>query len=97
MENQENSGKGTEESPFVVVWIDENPWNPLLYSNQTRWFITIVSVFITIPVSVVSSAYSGGADEILAEFNCSEEVLCSGHHCPSTSAGRSFLRQRSLL
>ena len=72
------SGPGTEEDPYVVTWIDNDPRNPMLYSAVKKWSITALVAFATLAVAFVSSAYSGGADEVMLEFGCSREVFTLG-------------------
>jgi len=71
-------GSGTEEDPYVVKWIDKDPRNPMLYSEKTKWSITMLVALATLAVAFVSSAYSGGADAVIAEFRCSQEVYTLG-------------------
>lgn len=67
-----------------------------------KWTITLLVAFATLAVSFISSAYTGGIQQIIEEFGASEEVvtlgvslldspldLCSGPHYPSYMAGRS--------
>ena len=37
------SGSGTEDDPYAVTWIDNDPRNPMLYSNHKRWSLMMVS------------------------------------------------------
>lgn len=71
-------GAGTEEDPHVVVWIDNDPRNPMLWSKVKKWTITMLLAIATLAVAFVSSAFSGGVREILLEFNCSQEVVTLG-------------------
>ena len=71
-------GSGTEDDPYVVTWIDDDPRNPMLYSNTTKWSLMMVVAMAALMVSLDSSAYSGSAAEIMGEFHCSEEVYTLG-------------------
>ena len=71
-------GSGTEEDPFVVTWIDDDPRNPMLYSAAKKWSLTMLVAFATLAVAFVSSAYSGGSEQILQEFMISEEIFVLG-------------------
>lgn len=71
-------GTGTENDPFIVDWISNDPRNPMLYSNVRKWSITGILAMATLAVAFVSSAYTGGADEIIKEFGCSQEVFTLG-------------------
>jgi Ca2+/H+ antiporter len=78
VEAAEYKGSGTEEDPYIVDWITQDPRNPMLYSKTKRWSITAVVAIATLAVALVSSAYSGGAKEVIAELGCSEEVFTLG-------------------
>lgn len=71
-------GMGTTESPFIVDFIPHDPRNPLTFKASKKWFITFVVAIATMAVAFVSSAYSGGQAEIIAEFGCSQEVATLG-------------------
>lgn len=78
VEVTEYKGSGTEEDPYIVDWIKQDPRNPMLYSKTKRWGITATVAIATLAVALVSSAYSGGAKEVIAEFGCSQEVFTLG-------------------
>jgi len=71
-------GAGTEESPYVVEYITNDRRNPMTWKKWKKWVITIIVAIATLAVSFVSSAYSGGIKQILAEFNISSEVATLG-------------------
>ncbi|PSR92316.1 putative MFS multidrug transporter [Coniella lustricola] len=66
--NAHYAGAGTEENPYIVKWLDDDPVNPMNYPASRKWFITMLVAFATLAVAFVSSAYSGGLSEILVEF-----------------------------
>jgi hypothetical protein len=72
------AGSGTEEDPYVVTWIENDPRNPMLYSSTVKWSITMLVAMATLSVSFVSSAFSGGANEVLAYFQTAEEIFTLG-------------------
>lgn len=74
----EYTGSGTESDPYQVSWIENDPRNPMLFSPVARWLITILVGIETLSVALVSSAYSGSIQEIIAEFKVSEEVALLG-------------------
>lgn len=78
VENYNYEGSGTEEDPYVVNWIPNDPRNPMLYSEFKKWSITLLVAIATLAVAFVSSAYSGGAREVIAEFGCSQEIFTLG-------------------
>ncbi|KAM6505973.1 hypothetical protein FSOLCH5_014151 [Fusarium solani] len=71
-------GSGTEEDPYQVKWIPNDPRNPMTFSNFTKWFITMTVAIATLAVALVSSAYTGGIREIITEYKISQEVATLG-------------------
>ena len=78
VENHKYEGSGTEEDPYVVNFIPNDPRNPMLYSQTKKWSITALVAIATLAVAFVSSAYSGGARQIIVEFGCSQEIFTLG-------------------
>ena len=67
-------GTGTENDPFLVTWLDDDPVNPMNYSTAMKWAITMLVAIATLAVAFVSSAYSGGIAEILQEFRVAQII-----------------------
>ena len=67
-------GSGTEEDPYIVTWIDDDPRNPMLYSATKKWGITAMVSLATLAVAFVSSSYSGGTKEVVKSLKISEEL-----------------------
>lgn len=78
VERYDYRGSGTEDDPYVVTWIENDPRNPMLYGEVKKWSITMLVAVATLAVAFVSSAYSGGADQIIREFGCSQEIYTLG-------------------
>lgn len=78
VEKYDFPGSGTEDDPYVVGWIEDDPRNPMLYSPMKKWAITMLVAFATLAVAFVSSAYSGGANEVIQEFRIGQEVFVLG-------------------
>jgi len=76
--NYPYAGSGTEEDPYVVQWIPNDPRNPMLFGTVKKWTITMIVAFATLAVALVSSAYTGGIREIMAEFHMGSEVATLG-------------------
>ncbi|KAK5197819.1 MFS siderochrome iron transporter 1 [Exophiala xenobiotica] len=76
--NYPYNGSGTEDDPYVVEFIPNDPRNPMEFSQVKKWFITLTVAVATLAVAFVSSAYSGGADEIIQTFGVSQEVFTLG-------------------
>lgn len=71
-------GSGTEEDPYLISWIPDDPRNPFNFSQTTKWFITMLVALATLAVALVSSAYSGGIQAIMMEFKIGQEVATLG-------------------
>ncbi|PYH44289.1 MFS transporter [Aspergillus saccharolyticus JOP 1030-1] len=71
-------GAGTEESPYVVTWIPNDPRNPMNFKDLTKWLYTVQVSFVTLTVALVSSVYSGGMGQVVLEFQCEEEIAILG-------------------
>lgn len=41
-------GSGTEDDPYVVVWLDDDPVNPMNYSTVKKWLITMLVAVATL-------------------------------------------------
>ncbi|KAL2823232.1 MFS general substrate transporter [Aspergillus cavernicola] len=71
-------GSGSEEDPYVISWIPDDPRNPLLTPEWAKWAITLLVSFAAMAVALVSSAYTGGLVEIIEFFEISEIVALLG-------------------
>lgn len=71
-------GSGTSSDPFIVTWLDHDPENPKQYTLQHKCLMTLLLSFMTLCVSLASSAYTGADREIRADFHCSNEVFLLG-------------------
>ncbi|CAG7917976.1 unnamed protein product [Penicillium olsonii] len=76
--NDRYDGSGTEEDPFQVSWADKDERNPMNFSEVGKWMITILVGVSTMAVALVSSAYTGGINEVIIDFRISEEVAILG-------------------
>ncbi|GFF63608.1 uncharacterized transporter mfs2 [Aspergillus lentulus] len=72
------SGSGTDEDPYVVTWIPDDPRNPMNFTEARKWSYTILVAIATLAVTLVSSAYTGGVEEIQQEFGIGSEVATLG-------------------
>ncbi|KAF4157631.1 hypothetical protein CNMCM6069_005405 [Aspergillus lentulus] len=72
------SGSGTDEDPYVVTWIPDDPRNPMNFTEARKWSYTILVAIATLAVTLVSSAYTGGVEEIRQEFGIGSEVATLG-------------------
>lgn len=56
--DQDYDGAGTEEDPYQVSWVEEDPCDPMLLSAVKKWLIMALVGIETLAVALVSSAYS---------------------------------------
>lgn len=76
--NHHYKGSGTEDDPYIVEFIPNDPRNPMEWPDSKKWTITLMVAFATLAVAFVSSAYSGASKQIIAEFHCSTEIVTLG-------------------
>ncbi|KAJ5287928.1 hypothetical protein N7478_003614 [Penicillium angulare] len=72
------AGAGTDDDPYVVEWIPNDPRNPMEFDASLKWTYTIIVAFATLAVSLSSSAYAGGINEVLVDLHVGEEVATLG-------------------
>lgn len=72
------AGEGTPENPYVVEYLPQDGRNPIQWSRARKWAITILLAIATLAVSFVSSGYTGGMNQIIEEFDVSEEIAVLG-------------------
>ena len=76
--NHQYKGSGTEDDPYLVEFIPNDPRNPMEFSQVKKWFIVMTVAFATLAVAFVSSAYSGATKQVIMEFGISQEVATLG-------------------
>jgi multidrug resistance protein len=72
------AGSGTHDDPYVVEYIPNDRRNPMLFPMWKKWVITVLVAFATLAVAFVSAAYTGGVNQIIEEFQVSNEVVTLG-------------------
>jgi len=91
-------GSGTEEDPYAVTWIPNDPRNPMNFSEFKKWSFTMIVAIATLAVALVSSAYTGGVEEIEEQFGIGSEVATLGVSLFVLGfAVRFFSRRRIML
>ena len=65
-------GSGSEDDPFVVEFIPNDPRNPMLFDPWKKWSFTAVVGIVTLAVAFNSSAFSGGVEQVIEEFGVSK-------------------------
>ena len=76
--NHSYDGSGIEEDPYQVSWMEDDERDSMKFSAVSKWLITILVSVLTLAVSLVSSAYSGSLNEVISDFQVSEEVAILG-------------------
>ncbi|KAE8164972.1 major facilitator superfamily domain-containing protein [Aspergillus tamarii] len=71
-------GSGTSRDPYVVIFIDNDPINPLNFPQWKKWTITILQAFAVLAVAFASTAYASGVSEVMQEFQVSRTVAILG-------------------
>jgi MFS family permease len=72
------SGSGTEEDPYIVEFLHNDPRNPRNFPTLGKWTITILVAIATFGVTFDSSAYTGGIRQIIEQFGVNQEVATLG-------------------
>lgn len=78
IKNWDYKGSGTDDDPYLVEWIDQDPRNPMNYTTIQKWGLVQLVALATLAVAFTSSAYSGGVQQIADEFGSSSEVNILG-------------------
>ncbi|CAD6594210.1 MAG: hypothetical protein ASARMPREDX12_008425 [Alectoria sarmentosa] len=76
--NHNYNGSGTDEDPYRVDFIPNDPRDPMGFAMWKKWAITLLVAFATLAVAFVSSAYTGGVNQIVSGFHTSDEVVVLG-------------------
>lgn len=71
-------GEGTADDPFLVDFLPLDNMNPMKFPQWKKWLITMLQAIAVLAVTFVSTAYSGGVSEILAEFKVEQEIVILG-------------------
>jgi multidrug resistance protein len=72
------SGSGTEDDPYLVEWIVDDPRNPMNFSPFRKWMLTCLVAFSCLAVSFASSAYTGGVTGLIEQFEVTTTVALLG-------------------
>jgi hypothetical protein len=74
VEQHHYPGSGTEEDPYRVDWLKNDPRNPMEFPTWYKWMVTLSMAGAVLGVSLCSSAFSSGFASLLGEFGGSQEV-----------------------
>ena len=56
----EFDGSGTEDDPYLVHWIPDDPANPMEFNTAKKWTNAMILAFAIFMVSIASSGFSQG-------------------------------------
>ncbi|KAL1980636.1 hypothetical protein VTN96DRAFT_3887 [Rasamsonia emersonii] len=79
-EGEEKSPENGSKSEFEVWWdepADQDPANPMNWSNVRKWTIIATVSFITFLTPLASSMFALGVPEVMRDFGSSSDVLAS--------------------
>ncbi|KAL8700837.1 MAG: hypothetical protein Q9201_005230 [Fulgogasparrea decipioides] len=68
-------GSGTQEDPYIVGWVENDPRNPLHFNDSRKWLWSLLMALATMAVALTTSAYTAPAKELKADFGISQEVF----------------------
>ncbi|KAJ6442549.1 MFS transporter [Purpureocillium lavendulum] len=71
-------GDGSAESPCLVQWAADDPFDPRLFSKGNKWLFVIILSLATLSVALASSAYTGGVSQLVDEFHVSTTAAYLG-------------------
>ncbi|KAI9168071.1 MFS-type efflux pump MFS2 [Paramyrothecium foliicola] len=71
-------GQGTDELPFLVEFLPNDPHDPMAFPKWKKWLITMVLAVATLAVAFVSTAYSSGIEDIMEQFEVATEIAMLG-------------------
>ncbi|CAL5874945.1 uncharacterized protein PFLUO_LOCUS9248 [Penicillium psychrofluorescens] len=82
LQNEEGGEAGTagtdEEQHFTVGWDENDAMNPRNMSKARKWLIVIIVSMGSLCVTCTSSMYTTTYDQLMKDFNCSQEVATLG-------------------
>ncbi|KAL9640120.1 MAG: hypothetical protein Q9204_000837 [Flavoplaca sp. TL-2023a] len=71
-------GSGTETDPFLVEWTKNDSRNPMNTTQWRKWSWNFLQSLITFAMTLTTSGYSAGPDEIYARFGPSMVIYQLG-------------------
>lgn len=71
-------GSGTHGDPFIVTWLENDPEDPMTYTLWFKIANLITCGLMCFCITLASSAYTGIAEQVTQEFDCSQELFLAG-------------------
>jgi hypothetical protein len=72
------AGSGTQDDPYIVMFIEDDPRDPMGFPLWLRWGLCIAAGYVTFSVAFISSAFSGSIRNISEDLNTSPESATLG-------------------
>ena len=60
----EYRGAGSEDDPYLITFLDDDPGDPMPFPSWLRRTLCLVAGYVTFSVAFISSAYAGGVRDI---------------------------------
>lgn len=76
--NHHYKGSGTDEDPYLVDWLPQDPEDPQRWPAVWKWFQVLLCSLATLAVALSSSAYAGGVQSLLRDFGHSPLFWTAG-------------------
>lgn len=76
--NYRYKGSGTNEDPFIIDWLPNDPEDPQSWPLIWKWFQIVLASLATLAVALSSSAYTGGIPSLMKEFGKSSLFWTGG-------------------
>lgn len=76
--NRDYAGSGTQQDPYLVDYLQDDPQDAMRMSKGRRYTIALVQAVSFFAVTFGSSVYASGIPEIRQDFRVSDEVATLG-------------------
>lgn len=76
--NKSYPGQGTENDPFIVEFLPEDPLNPQNWPGSRKWLCVAVVAIATLGVSYCTSAYLSALPQLRDYFHVSDQIITLG-------------------
>ena len=71
-------GAGTQEDPYLVTYLDNDPRDPIQFPSWLRWMLCLAAGYGTFSVAFISSAYASGIPAIARDLESTQELSTLG-------------------
>lgn len=69
------AGSGTNEDPYRVEWLENDPIDPMGYPAWHKWCITLIMAFSTLSITFASSGLAGAQPQLEQYFGASAQLV----------------------